>query len=145
MLASKPTEILICTLNVISMAITQQQTIRRYLQGLETGSAAQIIKLFSEDGRVHSPLYGPQKARDFYKALFQDTLRSEIRLFHIFQEVEKPDVAGVHFQYDWLMRDGSANSFECVDIFHFTEDDKIRELRIIYDTQNTRLAFNQLR
>lgn len=144
-MASKPEETQICALNIINMAITQQQTIRHYLQGLETGNAAQIIKLFSEYGRVHSPLYGTQQARNFYKALFQDTLRSEIRLFHIFQEVEKPGVAGVHFQYDWLMRDGSANSFECVDIFHFTGDDKIRELRIIYDTQNTRLAFNQLR
>ena len=46
---------------------------------------------------------------------------------------------------DWLMRDGITSSVECVDILHFTEEGHIKKLRIIYDTQNTRKAFDQLR
>lgn len=127
------------------MAADQQEVIRRYLQGLEAGSAEQIISLFTAEGIVHSPLYGRQDAGDFYKALFKDTTRSEISLFHVFQETENPAVAAAHFRYDWRMRDGSSHSFECVDVFHFDEDGKIKELRIIYDTQDTRKAFNNLK
>ena len=127
------------------MAVNQQETIRRYLRGLEKGSAEEIIRLFSESGVVYSPLYGRQDAGDFYKALFKDTTRSEITLFRIFQETENPAVAAAHFRYEWLMKDGSEHSFECVDIFHFDEDGKIQELRIIYDTQDTRKAFDGLR
>lgn len=135
---------LICILKIMTMAAEEQEVIRQYLWGLENGNAAQIIRLFSKSGIVHSPLYGRQPARDFYQALFKDTARSEISLFHIFRESEKSSVASAHFRYDWWMRDGSAHSFECVDIFHFDEVGKIQELRIIYDTQSTRKSFNQL-
>lgn len=120
------------------------QLIQTYLRGLEEGDASGIISLFSSDGVVHSPLYGQQAAGDFYHKLFQDTRQSAITLLHIFQETQQADVAAAHFRYDWLMKDGTPCSFECVDVFYLDPEGKIREMHIIYDTQATRTAFAKL-
>jgi ketosteroid isomerase-like protein len=127
------------------MDTDQQETIKQYLQGLEKGNTAEIVRLFSANGVVYSPLYGKQPAPVFYKSLFKDTIRSTISLHHVFHEAANPEVAAAHFSYDWQMRDGSEHSFECVDVFHFDETGKIQEMRIIYDTWDTRRTFNELR
>ncbi|MFP4090701.1 MAG: nuclear transport factor 2 family protein [Cyclobacteriaceae bacterium] len=119
------------------------QIVISYLQGLEEADLAKILSLFSQEGVVHSPLYGRQKALDFYHRLFADTQQSAITLLHIFREHQKPEVAAAHFRYDWLLRNGANSSFECVDIFYFDENAKIQEMHIIYDTRQTRTAFEK--
>jgi hypothetical protein len=46
--------------------------IKTYFKNVETGNIEAIINLFSEDGIVHSPLYGDIPAKDFYEDLFAD-------------------------------------------------------------------------
>lgn len=118
--------------------------IQNYLQALEAGSADEIIKLFANDGIVHSPLYGSMPMKDFYKDLFSDTRQSTITLLNIFNSLTNERVYAAHFRYEWILVNGSRTNFECVDIFQFNEEGKITEMTIIYDTNKTRKAFEEL-
>src|SRR3989338_189143 len=122
-----------------------EKTIKEYLKGLEVGSADKIIKLFSHDAIVHSPLYGEIQAKKFYQDLFKDTSKSKITLINIFVSQSNPNVAAGHFRYDWILKDGTPNSFECVDVFRFDEDGNIKELTIIYDTSKIRTAHEAMK
>ncbi|MBW2991209.1 nuclear transport factor 2 family protein [Candidatus Woesearchaeota archaeon] len=121
-----------------------QNIIKKYLKALEIGSYDNMIKLFAEDAIIFSPLYGKIKAVDFYKHLFKDTSESKITLINIFKSDNKFIGAG-HFRYDWKLADGTPTSFECVDVFQFTEGGKIKQLTIIYDTAKIRPSFEKMK
>jgi hypothetical protein len=121
-----------------------EKTVKEYLKGLEIGSYENIIKLFSPRAIVNSPLYGKIKAKDFYRKLFKDTSKSKITLMNIFKS-KNPLIAARHFCYDWILKDGTLTSFECVDIFRFNKNGKIVELTIIYDTAKIRPFFEKMK
>src|SRR5581483_1352638 len=126
-------------------SMTQSTIIRSYFQGLESGSYEKVIQLFAPNAVVLSPLYGKKSATTFYKELFSDTNRSKITLKNIFVNPDNSQVAAGHFLYDWTLKDGTKAPFECIDVFEFTKDNKfIEKLTIIYDTQHTRKAFEQI-
>jgi hypothetical protein len=122
-----------------------EETIKLYIRALEKGSYETITKLFTEDAIVTSPLYGKIKASEFYKALFKDTTKSKITLLNIFVSKSNRDVGAGHFRYDWILKDRTPTSFECVDVFQFANDGKIKQLTIIYDTYKTRQAFEKIK
>jgi len=124
----------------------KEKVIKKYLGSLEKGSYEEILKLFVPSAIINSPLYGKVTAEVFYEELFKDTSNSTITLFNIFTGTDNPLNSAGHFRYDWVMKDGTPVSFECVDVFYFSEDGLIKELSIIYDTFNTsRSAFENLR
>lgn len=124
--------------------MTHEETIKKYLVQLESGDLETMLSLFSPDAVVNSPLYGQVLAVDFYKDLFADTSKSVITLKHVLSG-DQPGVAAGHFQYDWTMKDGTPTTFECVDMFYFAPDGKIREMTIIYDTAKLRSSFEKMK
>ncbi|HEY6977857.1 MAG TPA: nuclear transport factor 2 family protein [Chitinophagaceae bacterium] len=127
-----------------SVMIAMKDILETYLKNLEAGDAEAIVKLFSEDGIIHSPLYGDMLAKNFYKDLFADTIRSTITLVNVFQSATNANTAAVHFKYEWTLRNGTKTNFEAVDIFSFDKLGKIKAMTIIYDTAQTRSAFEKL-
>lgn len=125
----------------ISMEL--KETIKKYLSCLEKSDYENLIDLFASDAIVNSPLYGKARAKKFYNDLFSDTNKSTITLKDIFTN-EDNSKGAVNFQYDWTLSDGSPVSFDCVDVFKFNSDGKIRELTIIYDTSKTKPEFDRL-
>lgn len=122
-----------------------EETIKLYIRALEKGSYEAITKLFAEDAIVNSPLYGKVKASEFYKELFKDTTKSKITLLNIFVSKSNRGIGAGHFRYDWILKDRTPTSFECVDVFQFANDGKIKQLTIIYDTYKTRQAFEKIK
>ena len=123
------------------MDTRKEAVIKLYFQGLQSGSYDQVIKLFSQDGIVHSPLYGEIRADQFYRELFAVSSSSKITLKNIFLSSNNSDTAAAHFLYDWVLKNGARAPFECVDVFTFSADDKIVDLKIIYDASATREQF----
>lgn len=122
--------------------MSKQDIIKTYFQGLEKSSYQEIVKLFTPNAVVYSPLYGKIEATRFYKELFSDTQTSKIALKNIFVSVDKPDTAAAHFIYSWTMKDGTKVQFECIDVFDFVpQSNTILSLTIIYDTYHTRKDF----
>jgi hypothetical protein len=103
-----------------------------------------MIKLFTKDAVVLSPLYGEKKAVNFYRGVFKDTFKSKITLLNIFRSHNKGIAAG-HFRYDWVLKDGTPTYFECVDIFRFAQDGKIKQVSIIYYTAKIRPVFEKMK
>lgn len=125
--------------------MSKQDVIKAYFHGLEKASYQDIIKLFSPNAVVYSPLYGKIEAVRFYKKLFSDTQNSEIVLKNIFLSTDKPNTAAAHFVYSWTMKDGTQVQFECVDVFDFAlQGDMLLSLTIIYDTYHTRKDFARI-
>lgn len=123
----------------------KQDVIKAYFHGLEKGSYEDVIKLFSPNAVVHSPLYGKVAATRFYKELFSDTQTSKIVLKNIFISTEKPNTAAAHFIYSWTMKEGTQVQFECIDVFEFSlQNNAIVSLTIIYDTFHTRKDFARI-
>jgi len=89
-------------------------------------------------------LYGKMKAVDFYRELFKDTSKSKITFLNIFETKNKLIGAG-HFKYDWILKNGTPTSFECVDVFQLGGDGRIKEITIIYDTAKIRPAFEEIK
>ena len=121
-----------------------EQLIRQYFTALQQGSYDGIMAVVEPDASVHSPLYGTLYATKCYADLFQDTAQSVIVLEHILSDTKQPTICAGHFQYTWTMKDQSVVEFDCVDLFRLSEQGKIAELHIIYETVQARSNFNQL-
>lgn len=115
-----------------------------YLKALESADLTAILSLFSKDAKVHSPLYGERPAKAFFPELLQDSRTSRIEPLAFFGS-SQANRGAVNFHYHWTLADGQAVTFDCVDLFDFDQRGKIKRLRIIYDTAQTRPALAQLR
>jgi hypothetical protein len=122
-----------------------KDAIYNYFKGLETGNKELVLSVFANNAKVHSPLYGDQQATVFYTKLFADTTQSDITLLNIFESTENSYTAAAHFKYHWILRDGTATHFECVDVFKFDESGKVADMTIIYDTSKIRTSFEALK
>jgi pimeloyl-ACP methyl ester carboxylesterase len=60
------------------------------------------------------------------------------------QELRIP-ILFVHGDKDTYVPYETSTSFECVDIFRFDENGKIKELTIIYDTSKIRTSFEEMK
>ena len=121
-----------------------EKIILDYLRALENSDYGKLMNIFEEGSIVNSPLYGEVKASDFYLDLFENTNKSNISLLNIFNSINNEGTVAGHFIYEWILKNGIHTEFECVDIFKLNEKKKIKELTIIYDTQNTRNQFEKL-
>jgi hypothetical protein len=125
--------------------ISKEETFKRYLRALEAANYEEIMALFAKDATVESPLYGYVKAYQFYKDLLSDTTSSKITLKNIFMGATNQDSAALYFEYIWTLKDGQIVKFEVIDVFDFDFENKIKNLKIIYDTYNVRPEFQKNR
>jgi ketosteroid isomerase-like protein len=109
-----------------------------YLAALESGDLRALLALFHPEAIVHSPLYGPSPATEFYPKLLADTGRSELHLRGVTQGER---LVGIWFRFDWTLPSGAPAGFECVDMLELDDQGLIKTLRIFYDTVTTRAAF----
>ena len=114
-----------------------------YLKYLERGEINNVIDLFTEDGIVHSPIYGIKNATEFYPLLNNDTSNSEFILKGIFEHKNANDLA-LYFTYKWTLKNNKKVEFDVVDIIEFNAENKIKTLKIIYDTVTARALINEL-
>jgi hypothetical protein len=114
-----------------------------YLHALRTADAGLAVSLFTEDGIVHSPLYGPQPAGVFYPALLADTSQANLTLKCVMSGADQAGqtTVGFWFHFDWRLLTGAAAPFDVVDVATLAPDGKIKDLHIIYDTVDVRPAF----
>jgi ketosteroid isomerase-like protein len=125
------------------MATTADELVTTYLRSLADADAALAVSLFADDGVVHSPLYGPRPARDFYPELFADTSEAHLTLRSVMSgedQAGQPTVS-FWFHFDWRLPSGAAAPFDAVDVATLAADGRIKELHVIYDTVEVRPAF----
>lgn len=115
----------------------------KYLEHLENGNIEKVIDLFNENGIVESPIYGIKKADKFYRELNNDTSNSELHLKGIFEQNESNNLA-LYFTYKWTLKNNQKVDFDVVDIIELDSNNKIKKLKIIYDTVISRKLVNEL-
>lgn len=125
------------------MPTSANDLVAAYLRALTTADAELAVSLFSDDGSVHSPLYGPRPAADFYPALFADTSQANLTLKSVMSGEDQTGATTVSFwfHFDWRLPSGAAAPFDVVDVATLASDGKIKDLHIIYDTVDVRPAF----
>lgn len=123
--------------------ITKKETANKYIDFLEKGDMDNLLKLFSENAIVDSPVYGVLNAKEFYTKLSNDTLLSELNLKGIFEENESNNIA-LYFNYKWTLINNKQVDFDVVDIIEFNDSNQISSLKIIYDTVKSRKVVNEL-
>ncbi|MBA2558852.1 MAG: nuclear transport factor 2 family protein [Propionibacteriales bacterium] len=125
------------------MTSSADDLVAAYLRALSTADAGLAISLFTGDGTVHSPLYGPRAAGDFYPALFADTSQANLTLKSVMSGEDQTGQTTVSFwfHFDWRLPSDAAAPFEVVDVATLAPDGKIKDLHIIYDTVDVRPAF----
>ena len=114
-----------------------------YLDALRRADLDAMLGLFRDGAMVHSPLYGPIPAVDFYPRLFSDTTESRLTL-HGVAGGATPSGAPlvlIWFRFDWRLQTVQAAPFDVVDIAELAEDGRIAALHIVYDTVDARPAF----
>lgn len=126
--------------------MTPEQIAKTYLGALERSDLPTILALYADDGIVHSPLYGPRPAVDFYTALFKDTGRAKIALKGVAEgrQVDGRPLVTLWFQFNWTLPSGQPANFECVDVLEVNHDRRIAALHIIYDTVTARPAYEAI-
>jgi hypothetical protein len=125
--------------------MTPQQLADAYLGALGGADLAAMLGLFSDGGMVHSPLYGPTAASDFFPELFRDTAESRLTLRGVMQGAT-PDgtpLISIWFRFDWRLPTGHQAPFEVIDVLELAADERIAALRIVYDTVDIRPVFEQ--
>ena len=125
------------------MGTAEDDLVATYLGALATADAELATGLFTEDGIVHSPLYGPRPAAEFYAALFADTSEATLTLRSVMTGKDRTGSTTVTFwfHFDWRLPSGAAAPFDVVDVATLAPDGRIRELHIVYDTVDVRPAF----
>lgn len=124
--------------------ISKKEVAIKYLDYLEKGNIKKLLKLFTKNGIVDSPVYGVLNANKFYVELSNDTINSELRLKGIFEENDSNKLA-LYFEYKWTMKNNILVEFDVVDILEFDDNNSINRLKIIYDTVKSREMVNELR
>ncbi|MEW2306857.1 nuclear transport factor 2 family protein [Streptomyces sp. NPDC006655] len=123
--------------------MTAAELVSAYLSALERADAEAVLKLFAPGAVVHSPLYGPRPATEFYPELFADTSRASLTLLGVAEGRTQQGAALISFwfHFDWRLPSGAAAPFDVVDLAELAEDGRIATLRIVYDTVDVRPAF----
>jgi SnoaL-like domain len=119
------------------------ELVATYLRALATSDVDLVTSLFTSDGLVHSPLYGPMPAAQFFPALFADTRESILTLRSVMRGTDQDGTATLSFwfRFDWRLPSGVAAPFDVVDVAQLAEDGRIRTLHLVYDTVDVRPAF----
>jgi hypothetical protein len=125
------------------VSTTADDLVAAYFRAITTADAELAVSLFVADGRVHSPLYGPRPAAEFYPALFADTSRANLTLKSVMrgEDVDGAPTLSFWFHFDWRLPSGVAAPFDVVDVAMLAPDGKIQEMHIVYDTVDVRPAF----
>jgi hypothetical protein len=125
--------------------MTPNQLAVLYMGALQMADLERILALFAPDGVVHSPLYGPTPAVDYYPELFRDTSRSDLTLRGVSSgvSVDGGGIVMIWFNYDWQFTSGQQVPFEVVDVLELNAEGRIAHLHIVYDTVDTRPAMEQ--
>lgn len=120
-----------------------RQVSSHYLDGLGKANLPTILNLFTPAALVISPLYGSVPAASFYHKLFADTQTSEVELKDVLTN-EAQRTACLFFIYRWTLSSGELVTFEVIDYLAFNEKGLIDSLQIVYDTQHSRKAYQEL-
>lgn len=123
---------------------SKQEIAELYIKHLSDGKMKSITFLFSKDAIVLSPVYGEQKAVEFYKILGADTNTSVLTSKGFFDEADSNRFA-LFFNYEWEIADGNLVNFDVVDIFELDGHKKIKKLQIIYDASESSKMVQQLK
>lgn len=124
--------------------ITKKEVAIKYIDFLEKGNIKDLLKLFTKNGIVDSPVYGVKNANTFYNELNNDTTNSKLNLKGIFEENDSNKLA-LYFNYKWTLKNNNQVEFDVVDVIEFNESNKINKLKIIYDTVKSRKMVNELK
>ena len=111
-----------------------------YLGALERGDQQAMLALFHAEAIVHSPLYGPLRATEFYPRLLADTSRSRL---HLRGASQGERLVGIWFHFEWTLPSGTEIGFDCVDMLELNDQGLVTALHIFYDTVTTRPAFER--
>ena len=111
-----------------------------YLGALGRADLAAMLTLFSDGALVHSPLYGPVPASEFFPALFGDTAQSRLTLRGVMQGADAAGtpLVSIWFHFDWQLPSGRRAPFDVVDVLELSPGGRIGSLRIVYDTADVR-------
>jgi hypothetical protein len=119
------------------------ELVESYLRALASSDVDLVLSLFTDDGHVESPLYGPMPAAQFFPALFADTQEAVLTLRSAMRGHDQDGTATVSFWFhlDWRLPSGVAAPFDVVDVAQLAEDGRIKRLHLVYDTVDVRPAF----
>ena len=125
--------------------MTAKELAEAYLGALGRADLNAIFGLFSAGAVVHSPLYGPVPACEFFPALFGDTAESRLTLRGVTQgtAADGTPLVSIWFHFDWQLPGGQRAPFNVVDVLELDHGGHIAALRIVYDTADIRPVFEQ--
>ncbi|MDZ7930083.1 MAG: nuclear transport factor 2 family protein [Rhodococcus sp. (in: high G+C Gram-positive bacteria)] len=127
------------------MNSTADELVATYLDALHRGDLGAILGLFAPGAVVHSPLYGPMPAPEFYRALFADTASSELTSKGVAEGRTSGGALLITFwfHFDWRLPSGEAAPFDVVDVAELDEHGLVTSLSIVYDTVDVRPTFER--
>ena len=122
-----------------------EDLVNTYLDALHRADLDAILGLFAPRAVVHSPLYGPTPAPDFYRALFIDTSSAELTSKGVAEGRTSTGTPLVTFwfHFDWRLPSGVAAPFDVVDVAELDSDGRITTLSIVHDTVDVRPVFER--
>jgi len=122
---------------------TSREVVSTYLRALSEADVDSVLELFADGAMVHSPLYGPLPASEFYPALFADTREANLTLESVMHGSNQDGLTTLSFwfHFDWRLPSGVAAPFDVVDVATVNAEGKFSALHIIYDTVDVRSAY----
>lgn len=114
------------------------ETVRAYFAALDSNDLDAMLKLFTADASVLSPMLGEVGYADFFPKVFDASSATTITVFDVLVSAEDHPRAIGYFNYDWTLKDGSKILFDAADVFDFDSDGRIAKLTILYDTHPIR-------
>lgn len=122
-----------------------RKVITQFFSETEKGQFENVLKFYSPNAMIHSPLYGSQEYTRFYKGLIADTKSMKVKVKNIFEDAEHSNLVASLQDFTWILKNGESITVEGVNIFEFTPNtEKIKSIKFIYDTSKVRLLLEKL-
>lgn len=108
--------------------------IDNFFHSLEKLDTESLLKTFIHTAEVHTPIRDNAKATEYFPDLVMNTKSMRIKVKHIFQCVDKPDMMAAHFSFTWDLPGGMIQDREAVGLFTFElNNDKVKDLKVLYN------------
>ncbi|MDH2425457.1 nuclear transport factor 2 family protein [Sphaerisporangium sp. TRM90804] len=122
-----------------------EELAEEYLTALGEGDLHRVMALFAPGAVVHSRLYGPTPAADFYPSMLAETGASHLTLRGVTtgRSVAGTALVNVWFHYDWRLPSGRPAPFDVIDVMELDDEGLIVTLHLVYDTVNVRPVYEQ--
>lgn len=112
----------------------RRHAIDNFFHSLEKLDFENLLKSFTHNAVVHTPIRANAKVNEYFRELLLNTKNMKIKTRHIYQCEDDPNMMAMLFTFTWELPGGTIQDMDAASFFTFElNSDKIADLKVVYN------------